>query len=102
MFRQEVNVDFWIDKEYSLYRSDKEKFPNLIGIVTDVRYENEASFFIRNKYPLIRIYRPNYFLIDSHPSEIELDNFKFPYYLENSASLETLEDQWKNLINILV
>jgi len=98
LMREEVNKDFWVEKEYQAYLRDKEKSPNLIGIVTDVRYRNEANFFVDKNFPLFRIYRSNYAIEDSHPSEVELDDFTFDYYIDNSSSLDELERKWKKLL----
>jgi len=101
MFREEVDENFWIMKEYVAYLQDREVNRALVGVMTDVRYRNEADFLLERKFPLIRIYRPEQTHDDNHPSETELDDFSFSYYIRNSAGLEELEEQWRDVLTKL-
>jgi len=95
MFREEVDENFWIMKEYVAYLQDKEMNRGLVGVMTDVRYRNEAEFLKERNFPLIRLYRPDQQYDDTHPSETDLDDFSFSHYIENSDGLDRLEEQWK-------
>lgn len=99
LLRDEVNRDYWIDKEYNQYLEDALSHKNLIGIITDVRYQNEAEFFVNRKFPLVRIVRPDFISYDSHPSEVELDTFKFNYMINNTNDIDYLKSQWEALCN---
>jgi len=98
MMREEVQKDYWIQQEYQEYLKDKNLYDNILGVVTDVRYRNEADFFVQNNFPLIRIYRPGVFSSDSHESEVELDNYNFDYVIVNDGSIEDLKQKWKTTL----
>jgi len=94
MFRVEVDKEYWIKALIADIQ------PDTMGIITDVRYKNEAA--IVSSLPdslLVRIKRPSLPVEDFHPSEIELDDYKFDHYILNNGNLEDYREQvimWLN------
>lgn len=102
LMRDEVDKEFWIKHEIEKYNRDKENHWGyeslLVGIITDVRYKNEAEYLIQAGYPVVRIVRDSIDSDDSHPSEVELDSLEFPYTIHNNGDLYWLEKQWKQTL----
>lgn len=67
-------------------------------IITDVRFQNEADAIRDLGGQMWRVTRPSHGPINSHSSEIDLDNYVFDYTVENNGDLQEL----KSLVIALV
>lgn len=70
-------------------------------IVTDMRYKNEFEMLGKNGFTRVKINRPDR-PIDrdpGHESEIDLDDTKFDCVINNTGTLDDLEDSVKWLIS---
>jgi hypothetical protein len=83
--RRSQDPEYWIKKVFEKIAYDR---PH-IAIITDLRYQNEATAIKANGGYRIKVERLNedgtkYIADDrpaNHPSEIDLDNFNFDYYI---------------------
>ena len=73
--------------------------PGCKWLVTDVRFKNEAKMLKDTGALLVRVDRN----VDTgdHPSEVDLDDYKFDVVLDNSGSLLNLVKQVRALYQIL-
>ena len=60
-------------------------------VITDVRFDNEATIIKQLNGELWRIQRPGIQAVNDHISEKELDSYKVDRVLHNGGSLEELE-----------
>lgn len=68
-------------------------------VITDWRYKEEYAFLAKNTSARIIRVRVNRNLIPSNdPSEHELDNEPFDYYIHNTGSLESLHKQVDDMV----
>jgi len=88
MMREEVDKDYWVKRVAESIEQTRKEHENFIGIITDVRYKNEAEWALKNCTALIRIVNPSSPTNDTHQSEIDLDDFSFSNFLYNNSSLE--------------
>lgn len=96
-FRENFNENIWVDAAIKNIGKNK-------SIIDDLRYINEAEALKQNDFILIRLNIDKetqqkrllqlYGKIDEekliHSSEIDLDNYKFDYYLDATEPLETM------------
>lgn len=86
MMREEVSRDFWVERTFNDIKRDSETFLesgiNFIAVITDVRYFNEAENLRDIGGHLVRIRRDET-VVDTHPSEISLDDYEFDSYVDN-------------------
>jgi hypothetical protein len=90
--RRQQDPKYWIKKAFEKF------FPSTnIGVITDVRYRNEAEEIKKQGGYVVNITRKvgagNYITNDrptDHPSEIDLDGYPFDFYLVNSNGHEAL------------
>jgi len=78
----------WIDMAFM----DIDSFDDVV--FTDVRFPNEAEAIRARGGKVFRVYRPS--VLDGHdlhPSETALDDYEFDAYIENSGSIDELEDE---------
>jgi len=68
------------------------------AIIPDVRFLNEASFIKEIGGHLIRVNRASIESNDLHSSEIDLDNYKHDYTVENNSSIDELSKQIKIIL----
>lgn len=89
MFRDEVDRLFWVNRVVQQIKIDVEEFSSrgveLVAVITDVRYRNEAEEIIAQGGKLLRIERPLLTTnpVDTHPSEIDLDEYHFTNIVVN-------------------
>jgi hypothetical protein len=103
VFRDNFDREIWIKSLFTEYGDYEKK--NVLWIVTDVRFTNEANYIKEKNGILIRI---NGFHLKEentrnkfHPSETALDDYnKFDYIIENTGSLGELESKVKEIINL--
>ena len=82
--RKLFGESFWVNQALRKFaESDK-------VVVTDVRFQNEASTIKNNGGVIWRIDREGIFPVNSHISEHDLDNWDFDLYLPNKGTLEDL------------
>jgi cytidylate kinase len=60
-------------------------------VITDVRFENEATMIKKAQGELWRVKRPGVSAVNNHVSESELDGYKVDKILSNGGTLEELE-----------
>jgi dephospho-CoA kinase len=94
-----INDNFWIDKAL-------ENNPDNI-IITDVRFQNEASELEKRGFIVIRI-EADYetrstrgtITGEGHPSEIDLDNYNFKYRIYNNYDMtkDRLLEQFNRIL----
>lgn len=60
-------------------------------VITDVRFQNEADEIKLSGGQIWRVQRPGVDAVNSHISEVEMDNYPVDYRFMNSGSLEDLE-----------
>ena len=101
-FRRKFNGDdYWIKKLLDkISRSDLD-----VVIITDVRFKNEADILKECGAFLVRINRTfthNQTTIDLHPSEIDLDNYKFNLVIDNSGTLLDLKSSALEIAKIVL
>ena len=84
--RRLENPNYWIDRVFEQIDSVKPK----IAVITDLRYENEAYAVATRGGVTIRVSRLNedgtpFVATDrpaNHPSEIDLDGYRFDHYIQ--------------------
>ena len=91
--RESIHKDIWVKGLFSNYTSDQK------WLITDLRYKNEYKKIKENKGICIRINRPdNKNTPINNPSETELDNHEFDYYITNDGDINDLVEKIKQLI----
>ncbi len=71
------------------YTQELEKNPNLLIVISDVRFQNEASFIKKLGGKIIKIERPTTEMIDMHQSETELHTISdYDCLISNCSTLE--------------
>lgn len=94
-----VRSDYWVNKAFESVEAHLKE--NKMVVISDLRYKSEAQQ-IKNRFGdkavLIRINRfkesPS-----TDPSELDLNDYKFHHYIDNTGSLE---EAYKQLEEILV
>lgn len=81
--RESVDKHFWVKALFAVYNKNEDY------IVTDVRFLTEADE-IRNRNGIILRINREKAGAGNHISEIELDDYKFDYIIDNNNSLEEL------------
>lgn len=107
-----IHPNAWINALFIDYILDLRRVSNIQGgttianaypnwIITDVRFPNEANAIRDRGGVVIRVNRPT-IVIDQHPSEISLDDYKkFDYIIENTGSLDDLHRNVKEMYHNL-
>lgn len=105
-----IHPDAWVNALFSDYVLDLRRVGNSEGgttiseaypnwIITDVRFPNEADAIKAKGGYLIRVNRQTN-VIDTHPSEISLDDYEgFDLVIDNNGSLKELDDIISKFIN---
>ena len=91
--RRMIQEDYWLDRLKFTIGSFKG-----IGIITDVRYKNEAAWIRKNGGILVNVSRLNddgtVFVAQdrpaNHPSEIDLDGYDWDAYIKTKTGQEAL------------
>jgi hypothetical protein len=78
-----------------------QEVPKANWVVTDTRFPNEAKAIKDKNGIIIRIDRPGVYPVNSHTSEIGLDDWKFDYKIANASDLLSLEFTVENILKEL-
>lgn len=105
IIRKQIDPEFFIKRmrdEISVFELNNPD--NLVVIVDDVRFINEANLITDLGGTLIRIERPS--LIQNkeenkHASEVEQDKIKTKYRIINDGTIEELGEKIKNIVKEL-
>jgi dephospho-CoA kinase len=91
LFGQDYLVNRWLNRCITISNGN----PLAIVISSDVRFRNEAQAILQCNGFLFRINRPsNKLATDTHPSEVELDNYGvYDSIIDNDGSLEKFHRQ---------
>lgn len=94
--REILGENIWVDAAFR----EMQKAPTDRIVVPDVRFPNEANAIRWNppqtgpitatKGTLIRLHRPGFGPINSHPSETALDNYHFDHDIDNDGTVDEL------------
>lgn len=68
-------------------------------IITDTRFPNEAKAIKKAGGILIRVERPGVKPVNSHASEVGLDDYDFDYVINNDGSLEDLVNMTREVLS---
>lgn len=95
-----IHPDFWIWAFFNSCNPDK------TIIITDVRFKNEAEEIKKRGGIMIRIENPKqpkqlYLYSTPHPSETDLDDYKFDVVIQNTGSIAELSNKAIALVNSL-
>jgi hypothetical protein len=96
--RDIIDRNYWINKvvvELNYTHAD-------IIVIPDVRYKNEADIINTLGGHLLRVNRMNGHTTDSHPSEIDLDDYKFQHVIQNDGTLDDLMNKTRSTIIKLI
>jgi dephospho-CoA kinase len=83
--RKNIDEDLWIIKALRTMSGDGNY------VVTDVRFQNEASMIRMSGGQIWRVERIGVDAVNSHISEHDLDNWEFDAYIHNNSTIEDLE-----------
>ena len=84
--RNGLHQDAWVIALLSNFNKDTDRW-----VVTDVRFNNQANKIKELGGKIVRVNREaNPIPQSDHPSETELDDYKFDHIIENSGSLNLL------------
>ncbi len=89
--------DYWINRWQEIVKGI-ESTPNLVIVVPDVRFLNEASIIKKMGGTLIKIERRCRREEDKHKSETEMDSCVADYVIDNSDSIQHLIEQAKTFL----
>ena len=106
--RNNLHEDAWVNALFSRYYTE-DRVTRIDGIgsivtpasrwiITDVRFPNELNAIKQRGGIVVRITRPGYKPVNSHPSETALDDYLFEYYINNNGDLNYLETQVKKFL----
>ena len=84
--RHTLGEDVWV---IAVLRKLNDKNKNYV--ISDVRFENEASIIKQLEGNLWRIKRPGVEAVNAHVSESEMDGYKVDQILHNGGTIEDLE-----------
>ena len=85
--RDMFGADFWVSQVVR----EMGKNPDKKYVITDVRFQNEASMIKLNGGQIWRVERPEVSAINNHISESDMDNYTPDQLIINSGSIEELE-----------
>jgi len=93
-----VRSDFWVNKAFDAIQ--KQLNDDKLVVVTDLRYQSEMVQFKEKFGNEVIFVRVNRFETSpsQDPSERDLDNAKFDYYVDNSGSIENTNKQVKGFL----
>lgn len=84
--RKMFGENVWIDMAF------KHIQPGERLVVADVRFPNEAEAIKARGGKVIRVNRHNHSAVNSHKSEIAMDNYMFDHVIYNDGTLDDLAD----------
>ncbi len=92
--RRGLHTNTWVNALFADYKKiefgDEEQgeYPN--WVITDVRFPNEAKAIKEKGGVIIRVDRPGVKAINTHPSEVGLDEWNFDYKIWNGSDITAL------------
>jgi phosphomevalonate kinase len=96
------NDNYWVEKMAARLDSIWSENKPVI-LIPDTRFTNECKWIKDRGGKLIHINRPGLQSIDTHPSEVELDNFTgWDMSVLNDGSKEQLLQKAKGIVNSLI
>lgn len=103
IIRKQVSENFWIDKMNQKIEKTFTDSPyeNILVVIDDVRFINEASLINKFNGTLVRIKRPNLNTSkneNKHLSEIEQDGILVEYDIINDGTLNDLKEKLINVV----
>ena len=98
-----VASNYWTGQAFGVMEAELKEDPNRVITVTDVRYKSELAQFKERFGDNVVFVRVNRFKESpsSDPSERDLDDGKFDFYLDNTGTLENLHGQIERLFGPL-
>lgn len=97
IIRKQIDPDFWVKKMREEIDTFQKNNPdNLVIVIDDVRFQNEANLIKEYNGTLIRIVRSSLEQNreeNKHLSETEQDEIKVDYFTFNDASLKDLRSE---------
>jgi len=82
--RDGLHSDAWVNALFCDYHQGDH------WVITDCRFKNEAIAVKEFGGVIVRIERDGVGPVNSHPSEVDLDDWKFDYVLKNNGTLDEL------------
>lgn len=99
-FRRHDNESYWIDRARDKIEAMRGCGAD-VAVITDVRFENEASMVRDMGGLLVRIVRNQPSQSDSHPSETAMDNQPYDITIDNTGTLDALRSNVQLLARII-
>jgi hypothetical protein len=98
-----VMSDYWTSKTFEIVEGELNENSNQLIVVTDVRYKSEVEQFKKRFKDQVVFVRVNRFdsSPSNDPSERDLDDHKFDFYIDNKAHLNYTYAQLENILFIL-
>ena len=107
--RNGLHSNVWVNALMSEYVINKEHFNDIANgrevgdgypnwVVTDTRFPNEAEAVKQKGGIVVRVNRNGVKPVNSHPSEVGLDNWAFDHVIENNGSIEDLIEKVKAIL----
>jgi len=84
--RKMFGENIWIDMAFRQIK------PNSRVVIADVRFPNEAEAIKERGGKVIRINRHNHGAVNTHKSEIAMDNYMFDHVLYNDGTIDDLAE----------
>jgi len=93
-----VRSDFWTNKAFEVIQANLNA--GELVVVTDLRYQSEVKQFSERFPEQVVFIRINRFTTSpsNDPSERDLDNHKFDYYIDNTGALKSSQQQVDNVL----
>lgn len=104
VFRNQFKDSFWLDYLKFSYEEIRTKNPNVLVVVSDVRFQDEIDMIKKLGGKIVKINRENRILnsndIESDNRFIELTGFDF--YINNDSTLEDLYHNIETMVKSLL
>lgn len=84
--RKMFGENVWIDMAFKGIQPEERV------VIADVRFPNEAEAIKQRGGKVIRVNRHNHSAVNTHKSEIAMDNYMFDHVLYNDGTLDELAD----------
>jgi hypothetical protein len=99
--RKVFGAGFWVHEAMKTMLNDPR--PDMNYVVTDVRFLNEADMIKVNKGQIWRVQRTGVEAVNSHISEMQMDNYEVNQTFVNNGTIEDLEALVKTrMVGLLV
>jgi hypothetical protein len=95
-----VTSNYWTARAFGVMEGELNEDPNRLIVVTDVRYRSELTQFKEKFGDNVAFVRVERFKDSpsTDPSERDLDEHKFDYYVNNTGTLEEAYDQVEKIL----